>query len=118
MTVMRFTSLALLSVFLITFVLASRPVPDPYSHFKDPGCHSPGAYSCLLVDYCKRHRKQKNLYQTPDELKSRNAPEPEILDFNLTDASSPSLPWSFTKREPNVKFKRQPISIQCGIVAM
>ena len=114
LSTMRFTSPTLLSVFVITFVSAI-PAPDKYKHFKDPGCPSVGASSCLLVDYCNHHRKLGDLFTSRGPyLKRRDAHKPGILGFNLTDALSPSLPSSFTTRELDINRKRAGHSTQCG----
>ena len=114
---MRFTSPTLLSVFLITFVSAI-PAPDKYKHFKDPGCPGIGARACIFVDYCNLHRKLGDLFTSRGgNLKSRDAPEPENLDFNLTDSLSPSLPLSFITRELNVNWKRAGAFVACGLLS-
>ena len=115
---MFFTSPTLLFVSLIAFVSAI-PAPDEYKHFKDPGCPSVGASACLLLDYCNGHLKKGDLNTSRNGiLKSRDAPEPDILNFNLTDASiSPSLPLPFTTRELDVNWKRTPLSAYCGLLS-
>ena len=95
---MRFTSLTLLSVFLITFVSAI-PAADKYKHFSSPGCPTGPARSCHLLSYCQTHRDRGDIFTTRGYLKSRDAPEPENLDLNLTNALSPSLPSFFTTRD-------------------
>lgn len=112
---MRSTSLALLSIFLITFVLAI-PAPDKYVHFQaPPRCPNNCAVSCLRVPYCKIHRDKGDLFSA-NSLNPRDAPKSENLDVNLTDALTPSLPSSFTTRGLNVLSKRM-VVIQCGVLS-
>ena len=114
---MRFTSPTLLFVFLIAFALAI-PAPDKYKHFKDPGCPALLASACIFTKYCNDHLKKGDLFTSHNgELKIRDAPEPENLDFNLTDALSPSLPLPFTTRELDVNWKRTPLSVHCGTLS-
>ena len=116
---MCFTSPTLLFVFLIAFVSAIS-APDRYIHYKDPGCHGVGASSCFLLDYCNLHLKKGDLFTSRNGiLKGRDAPESEILDFNLTDALiSPSLPLPSTTRELDVNWKRtNPLSVCCGTLS-
>ena len=113
---MRFTSPTLLSVFFITFVSAI-PAPDKYQHRYEPDCPVLRSTACLLVDWCQHHRDRGDLFTTPNnELKSRDVPETQYSDLNLTDALSP---LSFATRELDVNLKRANLakSVQCGTLS-
>ena len=112
---MRFPSLTVISVLLITFVFAI-PAPDKYIHYKDPSCSAVRSRACLLIPYCANHRKLGDLFTNRGSLKSRGAPEPETLDLNLTDALSPSSPWFPTTRNSDIIWKRT-LSSPCGILS-
>lgn len=113
---MHFTSLTILSVLSITFVLAI-PAPDKHTHFKDPVCPVIHSRPCLLIPYCDYHLKRGDLFTTRGYLRSRGeSPEPKNLDMNLTDALTPSSSSIFKTRKSDVIWKRARSSL-CGVLS-
>lgn len=105
---MRFSGQIIFFVFPNILVLA---IPDRYIHFSDPGCPQLGTGDCNDVPYCQHHREQGDLFTNPSTyLESRNVPEPENPELNLTD---------ITPRLLDVNSKRELIaqSVQCGTLS-
>lgn len=107
----------MVSVLLISFVLAIPASSETYKNFKDPGCHTIGATACRFVIYCKNRSRRGDLFTTRGYLKGRGAPKPENnLNLNLIDALSPSLTTLLSRQELGLIGKRASSSV-CGVLS-